>query len=171
METLTQFGGERRVEINFTIVRTIERPHRALRGAACGSRTVTEHYQARPLIGYSLLRQNLGPLHVGSAKNLGDELSGLIRRRAGGALLLRTHRLFILLRWMTAAEDFGSADQNAWINNERPAENSEHQEGADAKSTAVNGQIESARAAVVRAAVVTATILDIVALRQVIQAH
>ena len=67
-----------------------------------------------------------------------------------------------------AGQDLGAADEQARIDAERPADDAEHHDGADAQSAAADR--ETAAAAAAEAALV-ASILDVAAFRQIIQAH
>ena len=64
-------------------------------------------------------------------------------------------------------EHLGAADQQARIDAERPADDAEHHDGADAEPAAADRHADAAATA----AAIAAAILDVVALRQIVLAH
>jgi hypothetical protein len=64
-------------------------------------------------------------------------------------------------------QHLGPADQKPRIDPERPADQAEHHQGADAEPAAADRQAEAATAT----PLIAAAILDVVAGRQFIQAH
>ena len=107
------------------------------------------------------LLEHLLPLHVRRAEDLADELAHLVARRAG--LARRPARLLVVLP--ATGEHLGAADQQARIDPERIADDAEHHDGADAEPAPTD------REAAATTAAVTAAILDVVALRQIVVAH
>ncbi len=80
----------------------------------------------------------------------------------------RRRRRLLHLRLTGAGQDLGAADEQARIDAERPADDAEHHDGADAQSAAADRKTAAPAAAV---ATIGASILDVAAFRQVIQAH
>ena len=74
----------------------------------------------------------------------------------------------LLVLRAAAGDHFGAADQHARIDAERPADQAEHDHGADAEPAAADRKAETAAA---EAAAVTAIVLDIVAAAEIIPAH
>ena len=73
-------------------------------------------------------------------------------------------RLLLLLRTASARENVGSADQNAWIYAEPPAEETKYDDGAYPHPTPPTPNAKAA-------AVLTSPIFDVVAARQLIETH
>ena len=75
----------------------------------------------------------------------------------------------LVLRAAAADHHFGAADQDARIDAERPADQAEHDHGADAEPAAADRNTETAATAEAAAAI--AVVLDIVAAAKVIPTH
>jgi hypothetical protein len=69
----------------------------------------------------------------------------------------------------TAVHDLGAADQNAWIDAKRPAEQAEDDDGSYPKSATANRYTHTTTAA--KAASLTACVFDIVAAAKIIPTH
>jgi hypothetical protein len=74
----------------------------------------------------------------------------------------------LLIARSAAGEDFGAADQHPRIDAERPADQAEHHDGADAQAAAADRHPETTARA---AALFAAAILDVAALLQIFPAH
>jgi ATP/maltotriose-dependent transcriptional regulator MalT len=75
---------ERRVEIDLLVSRTIERAHRALRGAAAlGVGAAAVEHEHRRTIVPAFLGKNVFPLRLGAAEHAADEPAHLVAWRAG----------------------------------------------------------------------------------------
>jgi hypothetical protein len=112
------------------------------------------------MIGTPIGSEDLGPNILRAAQHRGYELAGLVVWRAGVDL----RRWAALLRGLsTAGEDLCAADENAWIDPKRPADQAENDDHANAKTaTAAWYAARSARLAV---------ILDVGTAAQIIPAH
>ena len=66
-----------------------------------------------------------------------------------------------------SGQDLGTADQEAWIDAERPADEPQHHDRADAEAAAADGKAEPASPA----ARFATPILYVAAFRQIVQAH
>ena len=133
---------------------------------AAGVRPIVHDEHRRP-VGLAALREDRLPLRLGAAENAGDEAAGVVAGRPGAARLPARLGRLLDLRIAAARQDFGAADQDAGIDAERPADQAEHDDGADAESAAADRKTESAAAATG----FTAAILDVAALFQIIQTH
>src|SRR5262245_20888937 len=153
---------ERGVEIDLAIDRTVERPHGGLGGPAGRACGAGEHDQGRRLVGFARAREDLFPFGFRASEHGGHELAHLV----GWGLRLGVLRGGLRLLLRAAAQlgqDLGSADQVERIDAQGPADETEHEERADA---------DSAGAAGAKAAGSTlALILDVVAAWQLIPAH
>src|SRR5215217_3761667 len=142
------------VEEYLLVRRTIERPHRRLRHAAASAiGGVAKQHDARPGVILAGGLENLAPAVVDLAENTGNHAADFVLRRAG----LGRPRLAIGLvcrRLVAAGQDFGAADQNARIDAEGVADQTEHDDGADAEPAAAHRQAKPATAAHSTAAVV-----------------
>src|SRR3984957_2405029 len=153
---------ERGIEIDLLVDRAIERPHGASRRAAARVGRAAVHDQRRRPIGLAVLGEDVLPLDLGAAQYARHEAAHLVLGHAG--LPLARGRLHLRLI-AAAGEQFGAPDQNPRIDAERPADQPQHHDGADAQAAA------SARQAAEAAAAFLATILDVAAFRKVIQTH
>src|ERR1700719_1985640 len=157
---------KRGVQIDLLVAWTIEGAHRALRRAAArrlGLSLVEDEH--RLTIGLAVSLEDVGPFTVNIAENRGNEPADVVAR-LGGAPRLATRRFPGLLNVRAARQDFGAPDQEARIDAERPADQAQHNDGADSKTAATHWQAEAAAAARFAAA-----ILDIVALFGLVQTH
>src|SRR5262249_29210526 len=150
-----------RIEINLAIVRTVERPHGGLCEPAARSCYAGKHNESRRLVGLAGLRKDLLPLRFGAAEHGGYELRHLVR---GGARASLLRLLLLLLRAASARQNVGSADQNAWIYAEPPAEETKYDDGADPHPSPPTGNAKAA-------AVLAAAVFDVVTTRQLIETH
>jgi hypothetical protein len=131
---------EGRVEINFLIPWAIERPHGGLGAAASRGCAAAIEHELRLDVGNAfLLGQNFRPDRLVGREHGGDELAHVIggrprlprlRRRGLGA---RAHLV----------DHFGTADEKARINPERPADEAENDNCPDAKATLAAGNAAS----------------------------
>src|ERR1700710_704547 len=120
------------VEKDLLVRRAVERPHRRLRHAAAPAiGGVAKQHDARSGKGLSAFLEDFAPAIVDFAEHAGDHAAHLVLRRTG----LGRRRLPVgLIAWRrTAAENFRAADQDAGIDAERPADETEHDDGADAE--------------------------------------
>src|SRR5262252_148236 len=166
-EAALDLAEERGVQIDLLVLRTVERPHGALRDAAArrlGLALVEDKH--RLAIGLAVALEDVGPLCVDVAEDRGDESADIVARLAGAPRLPARHRL---LDVRAAGQNFGAADQNARIDAERPADQAQHHDGADPETAATDREAETATAEA--AARFTAAILDIVALLGFVQTH
>src|SRR5262245_59276117 len=157
---------ERSVEVNLLIGRAIERSHGALRGsAATGVRRAAIENQHWCAIDLSVLGEGLLPLQFSAAGHLAHEAAHVVPRRACAAR--RRRRLH--LRPAGTSQDLGAPDEQARVDAERPADEAERHDRADAQSAASDRKTETAPAATETA--LFASILDVAAFRQIVQAH
>src|SRR5712691_5029593 len=161
-EPALQVAEERRVEIDPLVVGTIERPHGGARGAAGRARRAGEHHQRRWPVAPALLLQQVPPYRLGAAEHGRHELAGAVAWRAG----LGRGAIGRVIGMAAAAENLGAADQEPRVDAERPAENPEHDQRADAHPAGADR-----KAAPAGVALLAAAILDVVAARQLIPAH
>jgi hypothetical protein len=122
--------------------------------------------QHRRAIGLAILGEDVPPLHLGAAEHLGDEAAHVVLRRAGAP---RGRRRLLHLWLALAVQHLRAADQQARIDAERPADQAEDHDGTDAQAAATDRKAETAPAAAVAA--FAASILDVAAFLQVVQAH
>jgi hypothetical protein len=122
---------ERRVEIDARVTGTIERPHSRRAHAASALHLTCVEAQPRRPIGLPAVLENFCPNVFGVAEHRGDELPGLIVWRAGAARFF-AKRLFVTRRRAAAAQNFRAADQQTRIDAERPTDETEHNDRADA---------------------------------------
>ena len=142
-------------------------PRSRLRGAAAtGVRRAAIENQHGCAVDLAVLGEDLLPLQFGAAEHLAHETAHIVLRSGGaGRAGRRLH-----LRLARAGQDLGTADEQAWIDAERPADEAERHDRADAQSAAADRNAEPAAATAAEAAVPT-SILDVAALREIIQAH
>src|SRR2546429_4785593 len=170
VETALEILKERGVEIDLAVVRAVERPHCGLRESAGRACDPGKHHERRRLVGFAVLRKNFLPLRFRAAEHGRDELSHLVRGRSR-ACLARTGCLTrLLLRTAPARQDVGAADQYVRIYTEPPTEEAEYDDGADAEAAALPTRNAKAPARSV-AAILTPSIFDVVAARQLIETH
>src|SRR5215467_1550990 len=147
------------VEIDLLVVRTIERSHGG-RGIAAGrARGAGEHHQRRRPVGLARPREDLAPLRFGAAEHRRNEFLHLIGRqprlgRAGRGLRL-------LRRTAEARQDLGTANEVKRIDAQRPPDEPQENDGAEAETA---GAAQAGRP-------LAALILDPVAARQLIKTH
>src|SRR5262249_36851672 len=170
-ETGLDLAEERGIEIDLLVVRTVERAHRALRLPAAfrtGLALVeNEHGLA---IGLAVALEDVGPFRVNVAEDGRDESSDVIAWLAGAPRLLPARRLHRLLSVRAAAgKDLGAADQDTWIDAQRPADQAQHYDSADPESAAAQRQAEAPAAK--SATRLAAAILNIFALFGLVQTH
>src|SRR5262249_18863154 len=158
------------VQIDLLVGRTIEGPHRALRHPAARRLGLTLVEDEHGLtIGLAVPLEDVGPFRVNVAEDGRDEFSDVIAWLAG-APRLPARRLHWLLNVCAAAgKDLGAADQEAWIDAQRPADQAQHHDGADPEPAPPQTQTEAANAK--RAPRFAAAILNIFALFGVVQTH
>jgi hypothetical protein len=174
-EAVLDLAEERGIEIDLLVVGTIERPHRAARPfAATRIRRFAIHHQDRRAVGLAGLAENILPLRLGAAEDARHEAADVVARRAGAPRLPARRRLArrligLLIARSAAGEDFGAADQHPRIDAERPADQAEHHDGADAQAAAADRHPETA--AKTAAALFAAAVLDVAALVQIFPAH
>src|SRR5262249_6012404 len=111
----------------------------------------------------------LAPAIVDLAENARDHAAHLVARRAGLALPGRTIGL-IRRRLAAAVENFGAADQDAGIDAEGVGNETEHDDGADARPTAADRQTQTAATAHPATGIVAA-VFDVVAAAEIIVTH
>src|SRR5499426_3536413 len=161
-EARLDLAEERRVEVDLLIVGTIERTHRGLGGSAGRPRGAREHDQRRRAIGHAAAAQYLGPAVFGVAQHRGHELPHLIVGRTGLAWLRRGR----LGGFAAARQDLGAADQQARVDPQRPADEAEDHNRADADAApATDRDAEPATS------LVTPAVFDVVAAAEIIPAH
>src|SRR5215204_4342316 len=122
---------EGKVEIHRLIKRAVERSHRRRGPAAaraCASAEQNQFWWA--VFSPGLLRKNLLPHVLGVAQDFACELSCLVCRLAAVLLWDLLH-----LRSMAAADHLGAADEDAWINAERPPGKGQNNDRPDAETT------------------------------------
>src|SRR5205814_3465209 len=127
-----------------------------------------KQHDARTRLGLPAGPEDLVPAIVDLAEDTGDHAAHLVGRCA----LLCGSRAIGLIAWRVttaARENFRATDENARIDSERVAHESEHDDGADAESAAAHRQTEAATAH--STAFIVATVLDILAATEVIVAH
>jgi hypothetical protein len=109
--------------------------------------------------------ENFGPCVFGIAEHGGNEIAHLVLWRAG---LLR-RRLIGLLLVTAAVYQLGPANQYAWINTERPADQTEHDDSSNTEAASPDRKTHTTAAA--KPAAVTPAVLDIVAAAEIIPTH
>src|SRR5712664_3114768 len=155
------------IEKDLLVRRAIERPHRRLRHAAAPAvGGVAKQYDARTGIGLTAGLEDFAPAVVDLAEDTGDHATHLVGRRAG--LGGRRPAIGLIARRLPAGENFRAADQDARIDAEGVADETEHNDRADAEPAAAHRQTEATAAT---AAAVIATVIDIVAAAEVIVTH
>ena len=127
---------ERGVEVDLLIERTVERSHCGLRDPAARAGASGVHDQRRRLIGLSGLGKYLPPLHFRASKHSRYEIPHLIGWRLCAWLFRRGLRLLLRTAEAQARQDFRSADQVKRVNAQRPADEAQNNEGADADAAA-----------------------------------
>src|SRR5258705_12938295 len=149
------------IEKDLLVRRAIERPHRRLRHAAAPAiGGVAKQYDARTGIGLTAGLEDFAPAVVDLAEDTGDHAAHLVGRRAG--LGGRRPAIGLIARRLPTGENFRAADQDARIDAEGVADETEHNHGADAEPAAAHRKTEAATTAAAPAAVI-ATVIDIVA--------
>ena len=119
----------------------------------------------RRAIGPAVLGKDFFPALIRAAEHAIDEPPRLVLRLTGAA---RGRRRRLSLGMAGTGEDLGAADEQAWIDAERPADNAQHHNGADTQPAAADGKPEPAPSP---EAAFAAPILYVAAFRQVVQAH
>ena len=133
---------ERGVEIDLLVRRAIERPHGALRdSAAAGLRLAAVEHENRRAIGLAVLGEDLLP-HAPRCCRAPCSRSGPCRPAARRCVAHVERRLH--LRLARAGQDFGAADEEARIDAERPADQAEHHDRADAQTAAADRDAKAA---------------------------
>src|SRR5262249_41135064 len=121
---------ERSVKIGLRIARAVERSHRALRSsAATGMRRAAIENEDRRTISFAVLGEDLLPLQLGAAEHLAHEAAHIVLGSASAPR--RGRRLH--LRLAGTGQDLGAADEQARIDAERPADEAERHDRADAQ--------------------------------------
>src|SRR5258708_6295222 len=158
------------IEKDLLVRRAIERPHRRLRHAAAPAvGGVAKQYDARTGIGLTAGLEDFAPAVVDLAEDTGDHATHLVGRRAG--LGGRRPAIGLIARRLPTGENFRAADQDARIDAEGVADETEHDHGADAEPAAAHRKTEAAATTTAAAAAVIATVIDIVAAAEVIVTH
>src|SRR5262249_45996469 len=157
---------ERGVEVDLLIGRAVERSHGALRGpAATGVRRAAIENQHRCAVDLAVLGEDLLPLQFGAAEHLAHEAAHIVLRGAGAAR--RGRRLH--LRPTGTGQDLGAAEEHAGRAAGPRPEGAEPRERPDPKPPAPDRKPEPAPATTETA--LFASILDVAAFRQIVQAH
>src|SRR6516162_1165757 len=157
LEILKECG----VEIDLLVVRTVERTHGRLGKPACRARGAREHDERRRLVSFPSLRKDLLPLDFRASEHGRYELTHLI----GWSFCfgIAGSRLRLLLRAAQARQNLRPADQVERIDAQRPAYETEQDDGANTDAAGATHR-KAARS-------IPAPILNIVAARQFIQPH
>src|SRR5262249_32124474 len=113
----------------------------------------------------AVLGEDLLRLQFGAAEHLAHKAAHVVLRSAGASRCGRR----LHLRPAGAGQDLGAADEQARVDAERPADEAERHDGADAQSAAADRKAETAPAATHTA--LFASILAVAASRQIVQAH
>src|SRR5262249_37500954 len=141
-EFALQLTEERGVEIDALVVRTIERSRRRLREAAGRLNLSVKQAKPRRFIRRVVLPEDLFPAILGLAEHAADEATDLVRRPAG-----RTRRFAACIELrIVAAHALDAADQQARIDPKKPAEQSQHDDRADADAAATARYAKAAAA-------------------------
>src|SRR6516225_6526610 len=161
---ILQIVEERSIEINALIARAIKWPHGRSRKGTGGRFGAGEEPQLWRMIGTPIGGKDLGPNILRAAQHRGYELTGLVVWRAG----IDLGRWATLLRGLSATgKNLCAADKHAWIDTERPADQAENDDHADAETATAARYAEAATARRARLAV----ILDVGTLAQILPAH
>ena len=172
-ETPLEIAEERGVEIDPLVARAIERPHRGLGRSASRTRAALIQHEPRRLVAAVRFLKDFLPAILVGGEHFADEASGLVVR-CRPVLLGRTRadrRLVgLLIARRIAREDLGAADQQPRVDAERPADQPEHHDGADAEPAGAHRHAEAAAVSAAAIAVPPA-ILDVVAATPVLKAH
>src|SRR5260370_4197826 len=161
VETRRDLVEERGVEIDLLVGGTVEGSHGALRfSAATGVRRAAIENEHGWPIDLAVARKDLLPLQVGAAEHLAHEAAHLVLRSAGASRAGRRLRL----RPAGAGQDLGAADEHARIDAERPTDEAERYDRAADQSAAADRNATTAVA-------LRASIFDIAAFREIVQAH
>src|SRR5215472_8314981 len=163
-EFVLQVIEKRGIEVNALIARAIKWPH-SRPGKGAGRRFgAGEEAQLWRMIGPPTGGEDFRPNILRVAQHRGYEFTGRVVWGAGVDL----GRWATLLRALSATgEDLCTADKHAWIDTERPADQAENDDHADAETTAAPGYAHAAAARRTRLAV----ILDVATLAQIIPTH
>src|SRR6516162_6851252 len=155
---------ERSIKINALIARAIKLPHgRPRKGTGCWF-GAGEEPQLWRMIGTPIGGEDFGPNILRTTQHRGYESTGLVIWCAGVDL----GRWASLLRsFSTTGEDLCAANEHAWIDTERPADQAENDDHADAETATAARYAEAATARRARLAV----ILEIGTLPQILPAH
>ena len=129
-ETPLEILKEGGVEIDLLVVRAIERAHGGLGEAARRTRRAGEHDERRRLVGFPGYREDLFPLDLRASEHGRYEFAHLI----GWSFSLGVARggLWLLLRAAQAGQNLRSADQVHRIDPQRPSDDAEEDDGANA---------------------------------------
>ena len=126
------------VEIDLSIIRTIEGSHRGLRISTSRKRSTSEHRQRRRFVGASCLRKYRFPLHLCASEHGRNELSHGISWSCHLRLLRDGLRL---LASAQTRYDFRAANQVQWIDAQCPADKAKKDDRANSDAaTAANGK-------------------------------
>src|SRR5262249_4913625 len=131
---LIEEGG---IEINLVVGRAVERPHGALRDAAAvgAGRAPVQHENRRPIV-LAVLGEAALPPEFGAAEPATAEAAHVVLRCPGAAGAGRRPLLHLRL---PPVQHLGAADEQAGIDAERPADEPEHDNRADADAPATDG--------------------------------
>src|SRR5215472_13662010 len=155
---------ERSIEINALIARAIKRPHGRPRKGTGSRFGAGEEPQLGRMIGAPIGGKDLGPNILRAAQHRGYETTGLVVWRAGVDLGRWASLLGVL---STTGEDLCATDEDAWIDTERPTDQAENDDHADAETATAAGYAQAATARRARLPV----ILDVATLAQILPAH
>src|SRR6266446_7423752 len=162
---LTEKSG---IEKNRLVRRAVERSHRRLRHAAAPAiGRVAKQHDFRTRIGLPAGLEDFAPAIVDLAEDAGDHAAHLVGRRTG---LDRPGSAIGFISLAAAGQNFRAADQDAGIDAERIADQAKDDDGADAEAAAAHRNAKAATTAH-SAAIIAATVFDVVAAAEIIVTH
>ena len=162
---------ERRVEIDFSVVRAVERAHRRLRGSARRFRRAVEQHEPGWLELDALLRrQDFAPHILVLPENGGHELADLVARGAGLALCM-LGRGFCLAAAAHTVHHLGSADEDARVDPQREGDQAKYDDRADAEMARAKTSATAAEHPAAAGIFLAPAILDIVGAACVFPSH
>ena len=156
------------IEINRLVWRAVKRPHRRLRHAAAPTiGGVAKQHDFRTRVGLPAGLEDLTPAIVDLAEDAGDHAAHLVGWRAG---LDGSGSAIGFISLAAPGQNFRAADQDARIDAERVADQAKDDDGADAEPAAAHRNAKTAAPAH-SAAIIAATVFDVVAAAEVIVTH
>src|SRR6266576_1393840 len=156
------------IEINRLVRRAVERPHRRLRHAAAPAiGGVAKQHDFRTRIGLPAGLENLAPAIVDLAEDAGDHAAHLVGWSAG---LDGSGPAIGFISLVAPGQNFRATDQDAGIDAERIADQAKDDDGADAEAAASHRNAKAATTAH-SAAIIAATVFDVVAAAEIIVTH